>query len=354
MPLTIMQQTQNINVEGLTALLSPRTLETAIPATEQAYRTVIDGREAIKKILSSADQRLLVVVGPCSIHNPDAARDYAQRLARLSEQVRSHLCIVMRVYFEKPRTTTGWKGLINDPRLDDSFDMEEGLRQARMLLRDICEMGLPTATEMLDPITPQYIDDLICWGSIGARTIESQTHRQMASGLSMPVGFKNSTDGNLHVAINAMKSARSPHRFLGIDEEGRTCIVATRGNQHGHLILRGGSNGPNYKAQQVNAASTLLKQAGLNHRLIVDCSHANSRKQCRNQAAVFRDLVEQFTHAQSPVIGGMIESFLVEGRQDIPEDKTTLTYGQSITDECIGWDQTEQLLLEAAHTIARS
>jgi 3-deoxy-7-phosphoheptulonate synthase len=356
--------TQNLNVVATLPLVPPGELERQLPTSEAAHRTVVEGRAAIKAILAGRDPRLLVVIGPCSIHDADAAMDYARRLAELKHRYDDRLYLVMRVYFEKPRTTVGWKGLINDPHLDGSFDMAEGIRLARKLLLQVNELGLAAATEMLDPITPQYIDDLVAWAAIGARTTESQTHRQMASGLSMPVGFKNATNGDLQVALDAMKSARSMHHFLGIDEDGRTCIVKTRGNHHGHLILRGGSvsggSRPNFDPQNVADAARRLEAAGLPPVLMIDCSHANSGKKHTQQAAVWHSLVEQRRsaraagRAQQTIIGAMIESNLEEGRQDIPllDDagsrgiRDRLRYGVSVTDECIGWNTTAELLAE--------
>ncbi len=348
--------TQNVNVAGTTPLVSPSQLEREMPLSEASHRAVVEGRETIQAILAGRDPRMLVVIGPCSIHEVSAAMEYAGRLAELKRRVEDRICIVMRTYFEKPRTTVGWKGLINDPHLDGTFDMSEGLRLARQLLIDVTSLGLPTGTEMLDPYTPQYIDDLVSWASIGARTTESQTHRQMASGLSMPVGFKNATNGDVQVAVDAMKSARSGHHFLGIDEEGRTCIVATRGNAHGHLILRGGSGKPNYDPANVAAAAQQLRDAGLPPEVMVDCSHANSGKKHTRQQVVWRSLVEQRKQAAregrpQTIIGAMIESNLFEGAQKVG-DLSQLRYGVSITDECIGWETTERLLLEGYEGLA--
>ena len=342
-----MQPTQNLNVAGTTPLVSPSELEAEHPATLASNRAVVEGRDAIRAILRGDDPRLLVVAGPCSIHDPDAAIEYAGRLAELKHRYADRLYIVMRVYFEKPRTTVGWKGLINDPHLDGSFDIGQGLVRARRLLLAITEMGLAAGTEMLDPITPQYIDDLVSWASIGARTTESQTHRQMASGLSMPVGYKNSTTGDLQVAIDAMQSARSPHHFLGIDESGRNCIVATRGNADGHLILRGGRGKPNYHPDNVADAAKRLADASLPPRLMIDCSHANSDKKHERQENVWRSILEQRSAGPGPIVGAMLESNLHEGRQDIPADKARLRYGVSVTDACIGWDKTAELLAQA-------
>ncbi|MDZ7839709.1 MAG: 3-deoxy-7-phosphoheptulonate synthase [Gammaproteobacteria bacterium] len=340
-------RTRDLHVESLTPLVSPNALRLEIPITEAAQRTILESRETIPAILAGRDRRLLVVVGPCSIHDTDAALDYARRLQGLRERLGDTLYIVMRTYFEKPRTTVGWKGLINDPHLDGSFDMETGLRRARRLLVDIAGMGLPTATEILDPITPQYIDDALDWAAIGARTTESQTHRQMASGLSMPVGYKNSTTGSLEVAINAMRSAREPHAFLGIDGDGRTCVVRTTGNPWGHVILRGGQGRPNYDPSNVAEAVETLKGAGLPTGLMVDCSHANSGKKHERQEVVWNSVVEQKAQGNHDLVGVMLESNIEAGSQPLGDDPSTLRYGVSITDACIDWDTTERLLIDA-------
>lgn len=350
-----LQPTQNLNVVETRTIITPKQLDSELPKQPSASRVVVEGRETIRRILRGEDPRLLVVIGPCSVHDPVAALEYANKLAALRDQVSDQLFVVMRVYFEKPRTTVGWKGLINDPHLDGSFDMNTGLRLARKLLLDIHALDLPCATELLDPIVPQYIDDLVAWAAIGARTTESQTHRQMASGLSMPVGFKNSTDGSVQIAIDAMKAARSGHHFLGIDENGLTCIVQTRGNQDGHIILRGGSGRPNYDPENVASAASLLQQAGLSPKLMVDCSHANSSKKHENQCVVWDSLIEQkkSARAASPIVGVMIESNLSEGRQDVPADRTQLKHGVSITDACIGWADTERLLIQGADALRK-
>jgi len=322
--------------------------------TPRANQTVVEGREALRRILRGEDPRLIVVVGPCSIHDESAALEYAERLTKLATDVRNTLHVVMRVYFEKPRTIVGWKGLINDPLLDGSFDIAEGLHRARKLLLNIAEMGLPAATEMLEPITPQYVADLVSWASIGARTTESQTHRQMASGLSMPVGYKNATDGNLEIAIHAMQAARHPHSFLGIDYDGRTCIINTSGNPWGHLILRGGRSGPNYDAESVKCAAETLAAAGVSSSLMIDCSHANSEKDYTKQARVWEDAVEQRAAGTKEIIGLMLESNLFEGNQKLTSDLSQLRYGVSITDACIGWEQTEELLRSADKKLAKS
>lgn len=346
--------TRDLHVESLTPLLPPDDLRQELPLTDPAAATVVRSRETIPAILAGRDRRLLVVVGPCSIHDTEAALDYAGRLASLREKLSDTLYIVMRTYFEKPRTTVGWKGLINDPHLDGTFDMETGLRRARKLLIDVAGMGLPTATEILDPITPQYIDDALDWAAIGARTTESQTHRQMASGLSMPVGYKNSTTGSLEVAINAMRSAREPHAFLGIDGAGRTCVVRTTGNPWGHVILRGGQDKPNYDPDNVTEAVAVLRDAGLPTGLMVDCSHANSGKKHERQEVVWNSVVEQKAAGNHDLMGIMLESHLHEGNQKLGEDPGTLRYGVSITDACIGWDKTEQLLTEAHRKLSAS
>jgi 3-deoxy-7-phosphoheptulonate synthase len=340
-------RTRDLHVESLTPLVSPNALRLEIPITEAAQRTILESRETIPAILDGRDRRLLVVVGPCSIHDTEAAREYAGRLQELKGRLSDTLYIVMRTYFEKPRTTVGWKGLINDPHLDGTFDMETGLRLARQLLVDVSGMGLPTATEILDPITPQYIDDALDWAAIGARTTESQTHRQMASGLSMPVGYKNSTTGSLEIAINAMRSAREPHAFLGIDGDGRTCIVRTTGNPWGHVILRGGQDKPNYDPRNVAEAVETLRSAGLPTGLMVDCSHANSGKKHERQEVVWNSVVEQKAAGNHDLVGVMLESNIEPGNQPLGDEPSKLRYGVSITDACIGWETTERLLLEA-------
>ena len=344
--------TQNLNVASLDPLISPGDLETRLPLTDASRQTVVSGRRAVEAVLRGDDPRPLVVVGPCSIHDPAAALSYAQKLAELNEQVRDRLLVVMRVYFEKPRTTVGWKGLINDPDLDGSFNMSRGLELARKLLLDITALGLPAGTEFLDPVTPQYLDDLVSWAAIGARTTESQTHRQMASGLSMPVGFKNATNGSLQVALDAMQSAVSPHHFIGIDEQGRACVVHTRGNTFGHVILRGGSDGSNYDPDDIAAAAGRLADAELEPRLVVDCSHANSGKVPARQEVVWDSLVQQRVGGTTAITGMMLESNLEEGSQSIPTDLTQLRYGVSVTDACIGWEKTRELLLRAHDRLA--
>ena len=341
-----MQPTADLNVITTDPLLAPRELLAREPMSEAANATVVTGRTATVKILEGRDRRLLAVVGPCSIHDPEAAIEYARRLKELADAVADSMLLVMRVYFEKPRTTVGWKGLINDPRLDDTFDIAGGLILARQVLLAINELGVPAATEMLEPITPQYIADLITLASIGARTTESPTHRQMASGLSMPVGYKNGTDGGLPVALNAMLAAREPHRFLGIDTEGKTCVIHTRGNPWGHLILRGGHTGPNYDPANLAEAAERLTKAGLPPRFLVDCSHANSGKDYRRQPAVWEEIIGRRLAGNTDVIGLMLESNLNAGRQDLNGNIHALQRGVSITDACLGWEETQQLILE--------
>lgn len=339
-------EVHNVNVAGQEVLLPPAELKSALPLSEAARNTVTGSRQVIRDILDGRDPRLFVVVGPCSIHDPAAARDYARRLQALAEEVQDTLYLVMRTYFEKPRTTVGWKGLINDPYMDDSFRIEDGLRMGRRLLLDILELGLPTATEALDPISPQYLQDLISWSAIGARTTESQTHREMASGLSSAVGFKNGTDGSLTVAINALRSAARAHRFLGINHEGRVAVYETRGNRYGHIVLRGGSAGPNYDSVHVKLAESALAEAGLSTNIMVDCSHANSNKQPELQPLVVENVVNQLLEGNQSLVGLMIESHLEAGAQPLapPEE---LAYGVSVTDGCIGWQETEQCLRQA-------
>jgi len=341
--------TSNLRIRSLEPLIPPARLMALLPLDDAATATIVEGRRAVEKVLAGEDPRLLAVVGPCSIHDLDAAREYAGRLKALADRVADRLLVVMRVYFEKPRTTVGWKGLINDPHMDDSFDVATGLRLARGLLIEVARMGLFSATEFLEPITPQYIADTIVLGAIGARTTESPTHRQMASGLSMPVGFKNSTDGSLQAAVDAMQSARAPHSFLGIDNEGGTAVVSTTGNPWGVLMLRGGRSGSNYSAEVMEEARTKLEKAGLPARIIVDCSHANSGKDPRRQSVVWRDVLEQRRAGDRSIVGMMLESNIHPGSQPAVSDRSQLQYGVSITDACIGWEETEELLREA-HT----
>ncbi len=342
-----MQPLQDVHVRETVTLVSPRYLKQEENITDAAVRTVIEGREAVKRIIAGQDSRLIVVVGPCSIHDQVAALDYARRLKALADRVKDKFLVVMRVYFEKPRTTVGWKGLINDPHLNDTFDIGTGLRIARRVLLEVADMGLPAATELLEPITPQYIADLVSLTAIGARTTESPTHRQMASGLSMPVGFKNGTDGSLQVAIDAMLASRSAHSFLGIDNDGQTCIVNTKGNPWGFLILRGGRSGANYDSGSLIEAVDMLTKAKLPPRLMVDCSHANSNKDYRLQNVAWSDCIKQRLAGNLNMVGLMLESNLNPGNQPLPADLSELRYGVSITDGCIGWEETERLILEA-------
>jgi len=341
----------NVNVVSKTNLPTPTQIRESLPMSAAAEATVVRGRQTVCGIIDGKDKRLFAVVGPCSIHDVDAAHEYAGRLKALAQDVSDTLFILMRVYFEKPRTTVGWKGLINDPDMDDSFHMEKGIRLARQLLLDLGDQGLPTATEALDPIMPQYMGELITWTAIGARTTESQTHREMASGLSTPVGFKNGTDGSLRVAINALESARQPHHFLGINEEGQPAVFQTRGNPYGHIVLRGGGGGPNYDAEHVEGAAAALRDAGLPDRIVVDCSHANSNKDPEVQPVVARNCVEQVRGGGSSIIGLMLESNLHAGNQKIPPDLSRLDYGVSVTDGCIDWETTDRTLRRAAEAL---
>ncbi|HZF00958.1 MAG TPA: 3-deoxy-7-phosphoheptulonate synthase [Methylomirabilota bacterium] len=349
-----MFRTQDLHVKEIVRLLSPRELKAQSPTSEAANATVARSRERIIHILRQEDPRLLVVIGPCSIHNEKEALEYAARLNALRKEFADRMEIVMRVYFEKPRTTIGWKGLINDPHLDGSQDIETGLKIARRLLLEITGMGLPAATEFLDPIVPQYIADLITWAAIGARTTESQTHREMASGLSMPVGLKNSTDGSLQIAIDAMGATRHSHSFLGINEDGVTSIVRTTGNPHAHVVLRGGRTKTNYDAESIRAAEEKLISEKLQPVLMVDCSHANSEKKFAQQEDVWRSVVQQRAEGTRSLIGLMVESNIAEGNQPIPKNLKELRYGISITDSCIGWETTERMLRLGYETLAKA
>ena len=335
----------DLNVASNEALITPQQLKHEMPLTEVAQRTVTHGRQVIRDILDGKDHRLFVVIGPCSIHDVKAAHEYAERLKVLAERVSDSLFLVMRVYFEKPRTTVGWKGLINDPYLDDSFKIQDGLSIGRQLLLDLAEIGLPTATEALDPISPQYLQDLISWAAIGARTTESQTHREMASGLSSAVGFKNGTDGGLAVAINALQSVSRPHRFLGINQQGGVSIVTTKGNPYGHVVLRGGNGKPNYDSVSVALCEQELSKGGIQPNIMVDCSHANSNKDPALQPLVMENVANQIVEGNNSIIGLMVESHLGWGSQSIPKDLCQLKYGVSITDACIDWDTTEKAVL---------
>jgi 3-deoxy-7-phosphoheptulonate synthase len=337
-------RTSDLHIAELRPLIASGRLKEMLPVTEEVGRTVVSARQAIREIITHRDQRLLVIIGPCSIHDTVAAMEYAERLHALQQRYADRMCIVMRTYFEKPRTTVGWRGLINDPRMDGSCAMEEGLRLARELLIRINRLGLPTAVEMLDPVTPQYFADLVSWGAIGARTAESQTHRAMASGLSMPIGFKNGTDGNLQIAVDALVSARTPHSFLGMDPEGRSCVVKTTGNPDGMLILRGGKSGTNYHVTAVLEAKESLRAAQLPTAIVIDCSHANSRYNPSEQEIVWKTAIRDRDLTERAVICLMVESNLQAGKQPIPNDHSQLQYGVSITDSCIDWTTTERML----------
>lgn len=341
----------DVNIKSIQPLVTPAELKAELPLTESAYQTVLHGRETIRNILDGSDKRVFVVIGPCSIHDPKAAHEYADRLKVLSEKVKDTLYIVMRVYFEKPRTTVGWKGLINDPDMDDSFNIEKGLRIGRKLLLELNEKGLPCATEALDPNSPQYYQDLISWSAIGARTTESQTHREMSSGLSSPVGFKNGTDGGLTVATNAMQSVKHGHSFLGLNENGQVSVIHTSGNPYAHVVLRGGNGKPNYDAGSVAEAENALAKAKVSNKIMIDASHANSNKDPYLQPLVLKNVTEQILEGNKSIVGLMVESHLKGGRQDIPENLCDLEYGKSVTDGCIDWDTTEQVLLEMHETL---
>ena len=343
-------RTRDLRVASLRPLLSPALLLDDLPLDARCAATVSCTRDEVVRILDGVDDRLVVVVGPCSVHDCDAALEYAGRLSILAERLSDDLRIVMRVYFEKPRTTVGWKGLINDPNLDGSFAVNQGLRLARQLLLDVIALGLPAGCEFLDPITPQFFADAVTWGAIGARTTESQVHRQLASGLSMPVGFKNGTSGDVQIAVDAIRAAAQPHCFFGVTEQGLAGIVATRGNQDCHVILRGGHDGPNYDAESVRHVLAALAKNNLPPRLIVDASHGNSSRDYRRQPEVIRAIAEQIASGERGIVGAMLESFLVEGRQDLT-DPSTLTYGQSVTDACINWATTESTLDELASAV---
>jgi 3-deoxy-7-phosphoheptulonate synthase len=342
----LVQRTENINITGFDPMPSPLEVHEALPITEEAAATVLTGRATLEAILDRRDPRLFVILGPCSIHDPAAGLDYAQRLRTLADEVADRLVLVMRVYFQKPRTVTGWKGYINDPNLDDSFCIAEGMERARRFLLEVTTLGLPTATEALDSIAPQYLGDLVAWTAIGARTSESQTHREMSSGLSTPVGFKNSTDGSVDAAINAILSASQPHSFLGINAQGQTSVVRTRGNRYGHLVLRGGDR-PNYDTVSVAMAEEALTRARLPANLVIDCSHANSFKRPELQPLVMRDCVNQIRAGNRSIAGMMIESFIEAGNQPIPADHSQLRYGCSITDACVDWPTTENMIRDA-------
>ncbi len=348
-----MVQTNNLNVRKVTPIIAPADLKQVFPLSVEDASFVSRSRNTIKAILRGEDQRLMVVVGPCSIHDPKAALEYAARLVELAKQVEDKLFVIMRVYFEKPRTTVGWKGLINDPDMDGTHKISKGLGIARQLFCAITELGLPIASEMLDPITPQYLSDMISWGAIGARTTESQTHREMASGLSFPVGFKNGTDGGLKIATDAMAAACQPHSFLGINFEGLSSIVQTTGNPDVHIVLRGGNDSPNYSPVDLALTTELLKKNGLPPSIMVDCSHANSYKDHRRQAEVLYNIVDQIIAGTANIGGVMIESNLHAGNQDIPSDLSQLKYGVSITDKCADWESTAEMLSETRKKLLR-
>lgn len=336
----------DVNIKSIQTLITPAELKADLPLSEAASQTVLQGRATVRNILDGNDKRLFVVIGPCSIHDPKAAHEYADRLKVLSEKVKDTLYLVMRVYFEKPRTTVGWKGLINDPDMNDSFNIEKGLHIGRGLLIDLNEKGLPCATEALDPNSPQYYQDLISWSAIGARTTESQTHREMSSGLSSPVGFKNGTDGGLTVATNAMQSVKHGHSFLGLNENGQVAIINTKGNPYAHVVLRGGNGKPNYDATSVAEAEAALAKAKVSNKIMIDTSHANSNKDPYLQPLVLKNITEQILDGNKSIVGIMVESHLKGGRQDIPENLSDLEYGKSVTDGCIDWETTEKALLE--------
>ncbi len=341
------EKLRNVHIVSQETLLTPRALRNEIPVSEAAANTVVAGRQVIQNILDRKDPRIFVIAGPCSIHDLDAAMEYAQRFKQLADEVSETIYLVMRVYFEKPRTTVGWKGFINDPDLDDSFNITKGLHLGRQLLLDLAEMGIPTATEALDPVTPQFIGDLISWTAIGARTSESQTHREMSSGLSTPVGFKNGTDGSLDTCVNAMQSASAPHSFLGIDSDGRTAITHSTGNRYSHVVLRGGRNGPNYDSVNIILTEQALEKARLPKSIVVDCSHANSNKNPALQPLVMENCIHQIREGNRSIVGLMIESHLHAGNQKISSNRDELQYGVSVTDGCVSWETTEDMLRKA-------
>jgi 3-deoxy-7-phosphoheptulonate synthase len=345
-------QTDDVRIDKLKPLLPPAILMEELPVSERASTIVAMARQVVSRILRGEDDRLVVVVGPCSVHDLEAAEEYAQKLKKLADEVDKDLYLIMRVYFEKPRTTVGWKGLINDPHLDGSFAINEGLRKGRRLLRDLSEMGLPCGCEFLDPISPQFFADLVSWGAIGARTTESQVHRELASGLSVPVGFKNGTDGNLQIAIDAIRAAANAHHFLSVTKEGLAAIVATRGNPDCHVILRGANSGPNFSAEHVSAASEKLITHGLPARIMIDCSHGNSSKDYRKQPQVAENIAQQLEQGNATIFGLMMESHLVAGRQDL-KPNCPLTYGQSITDACLSWEETVPVIHRLAAAVRK-
>ncbi len=348
------KRTYDLNIVSATPLVTPAELKEKSPLGEKGYKLVTESREVVKSIIHKNDARLLGIVGPCSIHDKDLALDYASRFAALRKEVEDEIYLIMRVYFEKPRTALGWRGLIIDPHIDGSYDIDYGLKLARELLVHIVEeLGIPAGSELLDPIVPQYIDDLISWAAIGARTTESQIHREMASGLSMPVGFKNGTDGSYDVAINALESSRASHSFLGTNQKGETCILKTAGNPHAHIISRGGTRRPNYSPRDLAAAEELLESAGIDPAILIDCSHGNSGKRHSRQEAVLKEIVDRKRSGSQSIIGFMLESNIHAGNQKIPEDPKDLRYGVSITDECVDWDATERMVRGVAERLRR-
>lgn len=341
-----MEKINDLNIESIIPIIPPEELKKSYPLTNEIAKIVGESRETIRKIIKKEDKRLLAIIGPCSIHDEKAAIEYAEKLYKLSKKVKDKIFIVMRAYFEKPRTTIGWKGIVTDPYLNGTYDIEAGLKLSRKILTQINSLGLPAASEMLDPIVPQYIADMISWAAIGARTTESQTHREMTSGLSMPIGFKNGTSGNIKLAVDAIISARHPHCFIGIDQKGLTCVVKTKGNKYTHIILRGGKSGPNYHEENIEEAEELMKQAGIDPVIMIDCSHENSGKKACNQFRVLRSVIAQRTNGTKSIIGFMIESNLYPGNQKLT-NIDNLKYGVSITDECVGWEETEEMIMYA-------
>lgn len=346
-----MPRTENLHIREIVPLITPDDLKAQLPLGEDASRVVSEARAAIQNMLHREDARMLAIVGPCSIHDRKGAIEYARRLKTLSDEVADRVLIVMRAYFEKPRTTIGWKGLLYDPDLDGTDDIERGFHLAREILLEIAAIGLPAATEILDPIVPQYLADLIAWAAIGARTTESQIHRQMASGLSMPIGFKNATDGNLTIAVDAIRAAAQPHAFLGITSQGRAGIATTNGNPYTHIVMRGGAGGPNYQSEYVAFTEVLLRKAGLPAALLVDCSHANSEKNPTRQAEVLADVIDQRRQGNRSIFGVMLESYLHEGAQKVGDDPSKLRYGVSVTDACCGWEDTERMIRLLAQAV---
>ena len=344
-------QVENLNIASTELLITPDQLKNELPLTDKAISSIKAGRQIVRDILDRKDKRIFLVIGPCSIHDTEAAIDYAKRLVALQEKVKDSIYLVMRVYFEKPRTTVGWKGLINDPHLDDSFKIQEGLHIGRKLLLDLAEMGLPLSTEALDPISPQYLQDLICWSAIGARTTESQTHREMASGLSSAVGFKNGTDGSLTVATNALQSAANPHRFLGIDPKGKVAIIETKGNPYSHIVLRGGGGKPNYDSVNIKLTEDALAKAKIANNIMIDCSHENSSKDPAIQPLVMDNASNQILEGNQSIIGLMIESNIKFGNQKLNADRSKMEYGLSVTDGCISWEQTEDAVIKMAEKL---